>query len=800
MNLKKYIFTAVLAAFFTTGAAEAPAGYYSRAENKNGRALLEALEDIVGPHTTISYDGLLSLYKTSDVYPNGKIWDMYSTKQWNYGNTCGNYSNIGDCYNREHSFPKSWFSNRSPMSSDAFHIYPTDGKVNGQRSNYPYGECANGTYVATHNGVRALGRLGASTFPGYSGRVFEPDDEYKGDFARSYFYMAAAYNNRIGSWNSDMLAGNSFPAFSQWAINLLLKWHRQDPVSEKERDRNEVVYGRQRNRNPFIDYPDLAEHIWGNKSTVAWTSTGVTAPEILLPADGTTVDFGVTAAGYAVTRTVNVRTSNATSPVTLTVSGTGFSASTASIAAANANSANGANITLTYLPASNGSHTGTLTVATGSLSRTVTLRGTSVDGLPAGPARYITDCSFQATWTYVGDDNNGNYTLTVGSGSDIIDGYPRAVAANAGTFNVTDLDPSTPYWYTVASSTMVSDRVELVTSDPIPSIEFLFDGTLFFNTDPGVPSEPAEILLDVENIDTDITVIVGEPFELSNNRSDWSRTIEVSPDVERMYLRLNSATGGTFSANLYATAGSYTSEMVTVEGTAVSTPTFLEDFEADGAGFGNYTSTEIYQGTAAKWSFSNAGLFSGNNEPVHGIGIQSLRMGKNDNSCATMESDVLRGIGTISFWARPWTNDGNATLSVEVSTDGGENFRPVGTVNVTGTAFAEYVVHAGVAGKARIRLRQTAGKRLNIDDIAMTNYTSGVDDPMAARHQWDAFCVGGNLTVTVTAPEMTLGVYALDGTVVYYGALAAGEHCFDSLPAGLYIVASDDFSRRVIVR
>ena len=78
------------------------------------------------------------------------------------------------------------------MYSEAFHIYPTDGKVNGQRSNFPYGECAKGTTLPSNGSVKALGRLGDCTFHGYSGTVFEPDDQYKGDFARSYFYMAAA--------------------------------------------------------------------------------------------------------------------------------------------------------------------------------------------------------------------------------------------------------------------------------------------------------------------------------------------------------------------------------------------------------------------------------------------------------------------------------------------------------------------------------------------------------------------------------------------------------------------------------
>lgn len=142
------------------------------------------------------------------------------------------------------------------MVSDAFHIYPTDGKVNGQRSNFPYGECANGTTLPSCNGVDALGKLGKSTFPGYSGTVFEPVDEYKGDFARSYFYMAACYNDKIASWSSPMLAGNSYPCYTTWAVNLLLKWNEQDPVSQKEIDRNNAVYKHQNNRNPFIDHPE----------------------------------------------------------------------------------------------------------------------------------------------------------------------------------------------------------------------------------------------------------------------------------------------------------------------------------------------------------------------------------------------------------------------------------------------------------------------------------------------------------------------------------------------------------------
>ena len=172
--------------------AEAPANYYSSCENRSGTELLSALFATINPHTNVGYSGLWEVYYTADVRPNGTIWDMYSTKEWTPGkNQCGNYSVIGDCYNREHSMPKSWFNDAQPMYSDAFHIYPTDGKVNAQRSNYAYGECANGTQVPSYGGVKPLGRLGSCTYPGYSGTVFEPGDQYKGDFARTNIYMAA---------------------------------------------------------------------------------------------------------------------------------------------------------------------------------------------------------------------------------------------------------------------------------------------------------------------------------------------------------------------------------------------------------------------------------------------------------------------------------------------------------------------------------------------------------------------------------------------------------------------------------
>lgn len=165
MNKMKLTALAVAALVAASAPAAEPDGYYDAARGKSKGALLAALESCISDHTTIGYSaGLEDLYKTSDTRADGSLWDMYSTSSYSIGNACGNYKNVGDCWNREHSMPKSWFNKATPMYSDAFHVYPTDGKVNGQRGNLPYGECANGTTCPpTATCVRSAAKAPAPT-------------------------------------------------------------------------------------------------------------------------------------------------------------------------------------------------------------------------------------------------------------------------------------------------------------------------------------------------------------------------------------------------------------------------------------------------------------------------------------------------------------------------------------------------------------------------------------------------------------------------------------------------------------
>lgn len=280
----RYSFLHLLIALSTCIWAVAPTNYYTAANGKNTAELRTSLQLIITSRQSVpSYSGLYAAYATTDINPStGKIWDMYSNCNFTYG-TDENHGTSGpECtnYNREHTSPQSWFAEASPMVSDLFNVYPTDTKVNGIRSNYPYGEVGTASEV-TGNGSK----LGTSNFSGYTGVVFEPINEYKGDIARTCLYMAVRYAGLCESWSAgaEVVYGSNY-GLTTYTKDLFLKWSRQDPVSAKEIARNDAVYAIQFNRNPFIDYPGTEELIWGNNTTATFPiSLAPTAPTVINP-------------------------------------------------------------------------------------------------------------------------------------------------------------------------------------------------------------------------------------------------------------------------------------------------------------------------------------------------------------------------------------------------------------------------------------------------------------------------------------------------------------------------------------
>ena len=241
------------------------ADYYASCNKLYGTSLRTALYNLIKGHTVISYANLYTAYATTDQKPNGTIWDFYSdvpggTPAYSYTlgtKQCGNYAKEGDCYNREHQFCEAWYGSQSslPIYSDLFNVIPTDGYVNNRRSNYPYGEVTSATWTSS-NGCK----VGPNTTSGYTGVVFEPIDAYKGDIARAQFYISTRYYTEDASWSTS--GGTNKCELLSWYSSMLYTWHMSDTVSQKEIDRNGVVYGIQKNRNPFIDHPEYIAEIW----------------------------------------------------------------------------------------------------------------------------------------------------------------------------------------------------------------------------------------------------------------------------------------------------------------------------------------------------------------------------------------------------------------------------------------------------------------------------------------------------------------------------------------------------------
>ncbi len=277
MKMNKFYQIALLL-FTTFCVAQIPSGYYNSATG-TGYTLKTQLYNIIKNNTNsssrASYGDLWSLYTSSPFRDNyyeidGSLLDIYSEKpagpdSYRYTSTssqCGNYTAEGSCYNREHIIPQSVWSSAYPMYSDAHFVLPTDGYVNNKRDSYAFGKVFAATYTSS-NGSKLGPNTTSGYSAGYSGTVFEPIDEFKGDVARALLYFATRYETQVSGWTYAMFNGSSTQVFRDAFKNILLVWNDLDPVSEYEIAKNNRVYTFQNNRNPYIDHPEYVNMVWG---------------------------------------------------------------------------------------------------------------------------------------------------------------------------------------------------------------------------------------------------------------------------------------------------------------------------------------------------------------------------------------------------------------------------------------------------------------------------------------------------------------------------------------------------------
>ena len=385
------IFTAICGSIFSL-LADMPRDYYPNSlEGKNGAELKTELHNILKNHTRLPYGSrdynqiacTWTVFKKSDVRPNGKVWDMYSNNSYNFSNGAGATKGM----NIEHSVPKSWWGDAydetaTPLtrfkydgSYDLHHLTPSDAAANTAKSNYPLGEVDSPLF---DNGVTKVGTGQAN---GRATNLFEPADEYKGDFARMYLYFVTCYQDY--SWKSSalsMFAQNSYPTLNAYGQSLLLKWHRQDPVSQKEIDRNNAVYSFQGNRNPFIDYPNMVEYIWGDSTNYEFSFSGqsTSAPSISISNDK--IEFGYIGTETSKDKEIYIKGKNLTTDITaklLNNDSGDFSLGMSNLPAHELNTT-GINLAITFSPRSIGTRNVTLRLSSDELSAPVdiTISGT----------------------------------------------------------------------------------------------------------------------------------------------------------------------------------------------------------------------------------------------------------------------------------------------------------------------------------------------------------------------------------------------------------------------------------------
>ena len=427
---------------------EMPDGYYNAADGKSDAQLKGTLKSIIRQHTVIPYSsGTWEVFYYSDRDTNTNLcMDMYCD-DWKPFTTPG--AEVSGC-NVEHSFAKSWWGGAEVDAyKDCYHLNPSNKAANSARSNYPLGNVDTPTKEvgSLKIGKRHHDGLNEDHF------IWEPKDEYKGDFARAYFYMATCYGKDLNGnpdlqfsayngWRLDnkgvgsryAMQNDTYLEFQDWEIEVLIQWHRQDPVSSKEIDRADAVNHFQHNRNPFIDYPCLAEYIWGNRkgepvdfSKLKFTrdddylslpeadkcgcNSEITEPTITAPRNGSSLDFGTAGIGETVAKTITVKGVLLSQNLSVQLVGSQageFAVSPTELTAEQA--LNGIGFEVEFTPTTLGKASAQLVISSSELARVTTVNLTAVCGFHALPATNVTAEGFTANWVNGGVES---YSLDV---------------------------------------------------------------------------------------------------------------------------------------------------------------------------------------------------------------------------------------------------------------------------------------------------------------------------------------------------------------------------------------------------
>ena len=708
--------------------------YFRSVQGLREKALKDALHDLIQPATVLNYGGGQGYtwdgFADIDTTAAGYVRDRYSNQQRRFSGVAA-VSGM----NIEHIWANSWWGHTvNNAYCDLFNLYPADGEANGRKNNNPIGVVDRN--VSYDNGVTRVGKS-TSYWADSLITVWEPADQWKGDFARTYFYMATAYQHMTDEWQtSDGLLTvdpTSWRTMRPWVYQLMLDWAADDPVDSIEIRRNKAIFQIQGNRNPYVDCPQLADYVWGNQSgQLFYFDPSSTEPQLFVPVEGADVDFGLQALSLGLHRTLSVRGRNMPGGLSATIEGEGFGMEATQITAEQLT--DGCQLPIISTATAPGDYEATLVLkGADGFERRTKLHMNLIDGIPAYAATDIV-CGvyvkrFTASWMDMRLGQGEGYTLDVYAkdaedNAVSLSGYPCQLT---DTFAIVDkgLAASRTYYYRVsaADGQLLSNEVEVQMPETTPIFNVGSVKELYFSALPGVASQSQTVKVTATATKSkEIVVSAPAPFEVSGDGEEWSHRL-VMEGAGDFYVRLGAVDEeGRYEDELMVSTAGVRDLIVPLSGDVDASKSFFESFEKGSKG--SYSVGDLAC-NAATWTFDNALLASDTNRRDS----KSVRM--KVGGAVTMLEDKPAGCDSLWFYAGLYGTDTGVQLTVTYSLDSGLSWTPV-VEELTLGAWQRYAYKIERDGDIRLSFQAlgTANKRLNLDDIQMSDYVRvvGIED------------------------------------------------------------------------
>ncbi|MBQ9170455.1 MAG: endonuclease [Bacteroidaceae bacterium] len=737
--------------------------YYRKAEGLRGTQLKEALHDLIQPSYVLAYGGGVGKTWTgfwyTDQMENMQVRDRYSNVVRYLNPDMSAVSNM----NIEHIWANSWWGHiKNNVYCDLFNLYPADATANGRKSNNPIG-IVDGT-VSYTNGVTKVGKSSSYRADSLI-TAWEPADQWKGDFARTYFYMATCYSHITSLWTTTegllTVDPNSPLLMRPWVYNLMLEWAEADPLDEIEQQRCDAIYEIQGNRNPFVDYPELCYYIWGNKSDEQFYCSEEHGAEIFVPAASEEIDFGLHPLSRPFSAKVQVRGRGLNEGASLAVTDEYFALDKASLSANEIHE--GTDVSISVTPTEEGTYTTMLLLEGSGYVQQTPLTVSFVDGIPAYPATDIV-CAvssrrFNANWMNYQPD--ATYTLDVYTKD--ANGQSKAFGTYTTTdttYQVKNVLASTTYYYKVSiikdgQPTINSNEVKVEMPEVAPVFSVSTEDIAFTAT-PGKPSAPAQVSVTAMAVPKYVMeVSTSAPFEISSDGETWSQELTLKGQNVSFFVRFGGGIEeGDYEGEVIVSTEGMDDKVISVSCSVDATKSFFEDFETGTKG--GYAAAEVTC-NAATWEMSNA-LLAGDDNALDKKCVRMKGYVKTGSTITTpahimMTTDKVNGCDSLWFYAGSYGNDTGVKMTVSYSVDAGKTWTNV----VTSLPVAEmkrYGYKINMDGNIRLKFESenTGNKRVNIDNVQMSDW----EDPTSIQ----------DLKVSKDLKDLNDSMYDLSGRKV----------------------------------